>query len=125
MNARYGVLFFAAMSCFSVPVAGDPGHEIRIEDLNQQITANPALPDLYYQRAVNYRELNRLADSRADFEKCLTLQTGFLPADRELARLDESEGKRREAIDRLEKAIASAPPEAAFHLPGCYAVLAD
>ena len=107
------------------PCRADPGHEIRIEDLNKQITENPALPDLYFQRSVNYREVNRPADARADLEKCLTLQKSFLPADRELARLDEQEGRRREAIGRLEKAIAAAPPDAAFHLPGCYSVLTD
>lgn len=120
-----------ALRCVVLPallagtLAADPGHEIRIDDLNKQITENPALPDLYFQRSINYREINRLADARADLEKCLTLQKGFLPADRELARIDELEGRRKEAIERLEKAVAAAPPEAAFHLPGCYSVLAD
>jgi len=125
MNARRCVLLLAAFTCAVLPCPADPGHEILIEDLNLQITANPTLPDLYYQRAGNYRELGRLADARADFEKCLTLQSGFLPAERELARLDEAEGRRKEAIERLEKAIAAAPPEAGVHLTGCYAVLAD
>lgn len=106
-------------------LAADPGHEIRIEDLNKQITENPAQPDLYFQRSNNYREINRVADARADLEKCLSLQKGFLPADRELARLDEQDGHRKEAIERLEKAIAAAPPDAAFHLPGCYSLLAE
>ena len=122
MNAIRCIALIAATA---LHCAADPGHEIRIEDLNKQITENPALPDLYFQRSVNYREISRLADARADLEKCLTLQKGFLPADRELARLDEQEGHRREAIGRLEKAIAAAPPDAAFHLPGCYSVLAD
>lgn len=103
----------------------DPGHEVRIEDLNAQIAANPALPDLYFQRSVNYREINRLAEARADLEKALSLQPGFLPATRELTRLDDLENHRKEGLERLEKAIAAAPPEAAFHLPGCYAVLAE
>jgi tetratricopeptide (TPR) repeat protein len=115
----------AAHACTVFEGLADPGHEIRIEDLNLQITANPALPDLYYQRAINYREITRLADARADLEKCLTLQPGFLPADRELARLDEIENRRHEGIERLQKALAAAPQESAFHLPGCYAVLAD
>lgn len=108
-----------------LPCTADPGHEIRIEDINAQIAANPNLPDLYFQRAVNYRELSRMADARADWEKCLTLQSGFLPANRELARLDELENHRKEGIERLEKAMAAAPAEAAVHLPGCYSVLAD
>ena len=106
-------------------LCADPGHEVLIEDLNRQITENPALPDLYFQRAANYREINRLADARADLEKCLTLQAGFLPASRELARLDEMENHRKEGIERLQKAIAAAPESAAFHLPGCYSALAD
>ena len=125
MNGIRCALLTFAFAVMALPSTADPGHEIRIGDLNKQIAENPTLPDLYFQRSVNYREVNRLADSRADLEKCLSLQKSFLPADRELARLDEHEGHRKEAIDRLEKAIAAAPPDAAFHLPGCYSVLAD
>ncbi len=125
MNAIRCAALATVMAGAALPARSDPGHEIRIEDLNKQIAENPALPDLYFQRSINYREINRTAESRADLEKCLTLQKSFLPADRELARLDEHEGHRKEAIDRLEKAIAAAPPDAAFHLPGCYSVLAD
>ena len=35
--------------------------ELRIEDLNKQIAANPALAELYFQRAMEYREVPRLA----------------------------------------------------------------
>ncbi|HWB02398.1 MAG TPA: hypothetical protein VG796_05190 [Verrucomicrobiales bacterium] len=125
MTIRRITLLMTALAWPLLPCAADPGHEIRIEDINAQIAANPNLPDLYFQRAVNYREINRLADARADWEKCLTLQRGFLPASRELARLDELENHRNEGIQRLEKAISAAPPEASFHLPGCYALLAD
>lgn len=114
-----------AFCCLTLPVSADPGHEIRIEDLNRQITENPAVADLYYQRAVNYREIARLADCRADFLKALELNPAFLPADRELARLDDQEGHRAEGIARLQKAIAAAQPEAAFHLPGAWSALAD
>ncbi len=122
MRTKHCAVLLAALA---MRLAADPGHEIRIEDLNKQITENPALPDLYFQRSINYREINRPADARADLEKCLTLQKSFLPADRELARLDELEGRREEGIERLETAIAAAPPDAAFHLPGCYSLLAD
>jgi tetratricopeptide (TPR) repeat protein len=124
MNTK-GILVLAAALAFAAPCGADPGHEVRIEDINAQIAANPNLPDLYFQRSVNYREINRLAEARADLDKCLTLQAGFLPASRELARLDEMENHRKEGIERLEKAIAAAPADAAFHLPGCYALLAD
>jgi tetratricopeptide (TPR) repeat protein len=124
MNTK-GILVLAAAFAFAASCGADPGHEVRIEDINAQIAANPNLPDLYFQRSVNYREINRLAEARADLDKCLTLQAGFLPASRELARLDELENHRKEGIERLEKAIAAAPADAAFHLPGCYALLAD
>lgn len=115
----------ALLAVMALSAGADPGHEIRIGDLNSQIAENPALPDLYFQRSVNYREVNRIAEARADLEKCLSLEKGFLPANRELARMDDQEGHRKEAIERLEKAIAAAPPEAAFHLPGCYSVLTE
>lgn len=125
MNLSRCACALVTAAVFAGRGVADPGHEVRIGDLNAQITANPALPDLYYQRASNYRELNRLADARADLEKALSLKPDFLPADRELALLDEQDGHRKAGIDRLQKAIAKAPEEAAFHLPGCYAALAD
>ncbi len=111
-------------ACLSCSLA-DPGHEVRIEELNAQITANPNLPELYFQRSINYREMERLADMRADLEKCLKLQPHFLPASRELARLDDLQNHLKEGIERLEKAVAAAPPESAFHLPACHTVLAE
>ena len=122
MNLLPRVLCLAALV---LTAQADPGHEVRIADLNQQITANPAQPELYFQRAMNYREVPQLDAARADLEKALSLQKDFLPADRELARLDELEGRRKEAIERLEKALAAAPPAAAFNIPACCEVLAD
>jgi tetratricopeptide (TPR) repeat protein len=58
-------------------------------------------------------------------EKALSLQKSFLPAERELARMDDAEGRHQEAIARLERAVSAAPPEAAFHLPECYEVLTE
>lgn len=116
---------FLIFSAIVLRVAADPGHDIRIEDLNRQITETPEVPDLYYQRAVNYREVNRLDDARADYEKALTLNGAFLPAVRELARLDDLGGQRDRGIERLQKAIETARPDAAFHVPGCYAALAE
>ncbi|HEX2749616.1 MAG TPA: hypothetical protein VHM91_16520 [Verrucomicrobiales bacterium] len=125
MNLSRLPILFAACAAMGTASFGDPGHEIRIEDINAQIALNPKLPDLYFQRAVNYREINKLAEARADFEKCLTLDAGFLPASRELARLDELDGHGKEGIVRLEKAIAAAPAAAAVHLQGCYSLLAE
>lgn len=113
------------LACAAVRAVADPGHEIRIEDLNRQITENPNLPDLYYQRAINLREVPRLEEARADLEKAIALSPAFLPAERELAQMDATAGKITEGIARLQKAIAGAPADAAFHLPYCYAVLAD
>jgi len=107
------------------PAAADPGHEVRIEDLNRQLALNPAEPELYFQRGVNYREIPRPAEARADFEKALSLRQDFIPAAREIARLDEAEGRRAAAIKRLEETIAGAPAAAVFHVPACCEVLAD
>ena len=124
MNTARRALTLAVLAAARLACA-DPCHEVRIADLNEQIAANPALPDLYFQRAMNYRDVPKLAEARADLEKALTLLPGFLPADRELARLDDAEGHPREAIARLEKALAAAPAGAAVYLPACYEVLAD
>ncbi len=102
---------------------GDAGHEVNIEQLNGQIAQTPEQADLYYARADNFRELAKLPEARADLEKCLLLAPHFLPASRELARMDEREQRLDAAISRLSEAIKNAPGEAAFHLPSCYAVL--
>ncbi|MDB6133488.1 MAG: hypothetical protein JWM59_1731 [Verrucomicrobiales bacterium] len=103
----------------------DPGHEITVADLTAQIAKMPEVPELYFQRAWNYREMGKPAEARADFEKTLALNPGFLPASRELAREEAAEGRIEDGIGRLRKAMASAPPAQAFHIPGCDSVLAD
>ena len=119
-RASAGALLFVV-----APVAADPGHEVNIEALTAQIVQTPGIPELYYQRGVNFREIPRLAEARADFEKALSLQPSFLPAGRELARLDDREGKRAAGIARLQSLLAAPPAEAAFHVPGCCAALAE
>lgn len=103
----------------------NPGHETTIAELNAQIAQLPNLPELYFQRAWNYREIGRLADARADWETTLRLQPGFLPASRELARADAAAGNPAAGLARLRQALASAPPDQAFHRPGCHSVLAE
>ncbi len=114
-----------ALVCSAAGAIADQGHEVRIEDINRLISENPSLPDLYYQRGINYAEIPRFDEARADFEKVLTLSPGFIPAERELAQMDADTGKLAEGIARLRKAIDGATADAAFHLPYCYAVLAD
>ncbi len=106
-------------------LSADPGHEVNIEALTAQIAQTPGIPELYYQRGVNYREIPRLAEARADFEKALAIQPSFLPAGRELARLDDREGQRAAGIKRLQALLVAPPPDAAFHVPGCCAALAE
>ena len=103
----------------------NPGHEVTVAELSAQISKTPDLPELYFQRAWNYREMQRPAEARADWEKTLTLNPGFLPASRELARMDALEGRMEEGIARLRQAMASAPADQAFHRPGCHSVLAE
>jgi tetratricopeptide (TPR) repeat protein len=103
----------------------DPGHEINIEALTAQLAKTPDIPELYYQRAVNYRETGQLEEARSDFGKALSLDPAFLPAGRELARLDDEAGHRADGIARLRLLLANPPSAAAFHLPGCWSALAD
>mgnify|MGYP000013381465 CR=1 FL=1 len=103
----------------------NPGHEVTVAELSAQIAKAPDLPELYFQRAWNYREMQRPAEARADWEKTLSLNAGFLPASRELARSDAQEGRMEEGIARLRQAMASAPASQDFHRPGCHSVLAE
>ena len=109
----------------TAPSWANPGHEVTIEELNAQIGQTPGLPELYFQRAWNYREIGKLAEARTDWGKTLELNPGFLPASRELARTDAAEGKADVGIARLRRAMAAAPADQAFHLPGCHSVLAE
>ncbi len=103
----------------------NPGHEVTIAELSAQIDLNPDLPELYFQRAWNLREVGKLTEARADWERTLKLNPGFLPASRELARTDADEGRPVEGLERLRKAMAAAPAEQDFHRPGCFSVLAE
>jgi len=104
---------------------GNPGHEVTVAELSAQIAQSPKVPELYFQRAWNYREMARLADARTDWEMTLKLNPGFLPASRELARLDAGAGNTEAGIARLREAMAAAPADQAFHRPGCSSVLAE
>lgn len=109
-----------------MPMAwANPGHEVTVAEITAQIAQSPAMPELYFQRAWNYREMGRLAEARADWEMTLKLQPGFLPASRELARQDAGEGHIEAGIARLRQAMAAAPADQAFHRPGCSSVLAE
>ena len=117
-------LFLVAISGPTAAPA-DPGHEINIEAITAQLAKTPDIPELYYQRAVNYRETSQLTEARSDLAKALALDPAFLPAGRELARLDDESGQRAAGIARLRQLLADPPPAAAFHLPGCWSALAD
>lgn len=121
---RLPILLTTAVVCAGVAWA-DPGHEITVADLTAQIAKTPEIPELYFQRAWNYREMGKPAEALDDFRKTLALNPGFLPASREIARDEAANGKIPEGIDRLRKAIATAPPSQKFHIPGCDSVLAD
>lgn len=103
----------------------NPGHEVTVAELSSQIVQSPAVPELYFQRAWNYREMGRPAEARADWETTLKLNPGFLPASRELARADAAAGQVDAGMARLRQALEAAPPDQAFHRPGCYSVLAE
>lgn len=105
----------------------DPGHEKIIATLTEQIGEGGRDPALYFQRGWNYREMPQppVGAARADFVKALELEADFLPAQRELARLDAEEGKLEEAVVRLREAVQSGSGRPAAELAGCWSLLAD
>lgn len=119
------VMVLAGVTFFRKGARGDPGHEVTVADLSAQIAKTPEIPELYFQRAWNYREMGKSTEAHADFEKTLELNPEFLPASRELAREEATQGRTEDGIKRLRKAIAGAPAAQAFHIPGCDSVLAD
>ena len=105
----------------------DPGHEKIIASLTEQIAAGSRDPALYFQRGWNYREMPQApaGAARLDFLKALELDAGFLPAKRELARLEAEEGKLEDAVRRLRGALDPAPARPTAELAGCWSLLAD
>lgn len=110
---------------FRATALADPGHEITIAELTEQIAVLPDAAELYYQRAWNYREIRETAAARADFEKALALKPDFLPASRELARMDADEGRVEDGIRRLQEALRASSDTSAFHQRGGSTVLAS
>lgn len=112
-------LFLAA----SIAVRADPGHEVTIAELTEQLQREPANADVLFQRGWNFRENNQPQEARADFEHSLRVRSPWLPAEREIALLDIAAGKHTEAVQRLQKALEKVPDDQQIAVPGTCAIL--
>lgn len=113
------ILFLAA----GMSLRADPGHEVTIAELTEQLQREPANADVLFQRGWNFRENNQPQEARADFEHSLRVRSPYLPASREIALLDIAAGKHAEAVQRLREALEKAPEDQQIAVPGACAIL--
>jgi tetratricopeptide (TPR) repeat protein len=83
--------------------------EEMIRQFTEQIAAkgDAAAPELYYQRATEYRVLRELNKAQADLEKAIAIAPEFVEAHEDLGRILQQRGEHRLAIASLGRAIAT------------------
>ncbi len=77
-----------------------------IEWLTARIDAAGKRPDLLWRRATEYRALSRLDDAVSDLKQAIKIEPGFLPALTDLSRVQLAQGKRRQALQTINRALA-------------------
>jgi tetratricopeptide (TPR) repeat protein len=93
---------------------------VTIAQLTEQITRTPSLPELYYQRGVEYLAIEQPAQAKTDFQKAVELRSDYLPAKRYLAQIEFHGGDAATALAAIRAAIQVAPEEHQFLVPGCH-----
>ncbi len=100
-------------------VTGHHQPGVTIEMLTEQIKRQPALAELYFQRADEYLAVQKQAEAEADLNKALELKPDYLPAQRILCRLWQMRGQPAKALEILRASLTKVPAEHQFLLPGC------
>jgi len=90
-----------------------------IEWLTARIDTTGKRPDLLWRRATEYRALGRLAAAGSDLKQAIQLEPGFLPALTDLSRVQLAQGKRRQALHTINRALGlvrEAPEQAPLRM---------
>lgn len=104
---------------FGATAAAHHDPAVTLEMLDAQILKTPGIAELYYQRADELLAMTRLDAAEADLHRALALRSDYLPAKRLMARICQVRGNAKMALEVLQKALADAPADHAFLVPGC------
>lgn len=108
MSASCLVAMALAWLCPLGPVAAHHDVATGIARFTERIENGEDTPELFYQRATEYRALHKLDEAEADLRRALARDPGFTPAHRELARLLAARGKLDAALKAARSAVEKA-----------------
>ena len=111
-------------------LTGDPAAAIRLVSRAAASALEEGSADAAafyrFQLAELYRQTDELDRAAAEYERALAALPSYLPASVGLARTREAQGRRTDAIDLLERAVATLPqPETVAMLGDLYALDGD
>src|SRR5262245_16618572 len=68
-------------------------------------------PELLWRRATEYRALDKLEAAGTDLRRALTLKAAYVPALSDLSQVELAQGKRRQALKTINRALDLVPDE--------------
>ncbi len=104
--------YLALLSLFLASPLPLPAHEAPeevVHELSSEITDTGETVPLLFERAMEYRALGKTRPAMADLREAIRLQSGFIDAYLELARLQESLGQSEAALATVNHAMQHAP----------------
>ena len=99
---RFAALLLAPLLCFAHE---SPEH--RIEQLSFEMARNGKSAEALMERAIEYRALGELEAAAGDFEAVLSLVTNSIEALKGLSEIRSAQGRFRQALDTVNRAIAA------------------
>jgi tetratricopeptide (TPR) repeat protein len=103
----------AALVFSSVPAVSHDSPEHVVEILTARMEAVGHRPDLLWRRATEYRVLGQLDAATRDLKSAIKAQPGFLAALTDLSRIQLAQGRHRNALATINRALDSADSDAA------------
>lgn len=88
-----------------LPVSAHDSPEHVIEILTARMEAVGRRPDLLWRRATEYRAINLLDEAALDLKAALKLDANYLQALSDLCRVQQMQGKRRQAMSTINRAL--------------------
>ncbi len=102
----------AGIAFASSPAIAHDSPEHVVESLSVEMARTGTNATLLYRRATEYRALGRLAPAVADLERALALDSRFIPAWSDLARVQLSRNRASDALVSINRAFDLSPDEA-------------
>jgi tetratricopeptide (TPR) repeat protein len=101
----------SCMALWPLPATAHDSPEKLVNRYTALIAEHGPTPLLLHRRAAEYRVLGELEKAAVDLEQAIKLRPGFLSAWTELSRIYLAQGKTREALATVNKALGMIPRE--------------